>query len=47
MEGNISCLNRRYGLSRCTWKGEAGFKPYVWASTVAYNLMVLARLDTA
>jgi IS5 family transposase len=47
IEGNISCLKRRYGLSRCTWKGEAGFAAYVWASTVAYNLMVLARLDTA
>lgn len=47
IEGNISCLKRRYGLSRCTWKGEAGFASYVWASTVAYNLMVLARLDTA
>lgn len=46
IEGNISCLKRRYGLSRCTWKGEARFKAYVWASTVAYNLMLLARIDT-
>lgn len=46
VEGNISCLKRRFGLSRCLWKGLKGFKSYVWASSVAYNLMQLARLQT-
>lgn len=47
VEGNISCLKRRYGLSRCTWRGLEKFKAYIWSSTVAYNLMLLARLETA
>ena len=47
IEGNISCLKRRYGLSRCLWKGADRFKSYVWSSTVAYNLMVLARIETS
>lgn len=47
VEGNISCLKRRYGLSRCTWRGLKKFKAYVWSSTVAYNLMQLARLSPA
>lgn len=47
VEGNISCLKRRYGLSRCTWRGLNKFKAYIWSSTVAYNLMLLARLETA
>ncbi len=44
IEGNISCLKRRYGLKRCIWKGLEHFKSYVWSSTVAYNLMLIARL---
>ena len=47
IEGNISCLKRRYGLGRCTWQGKARFKAFVWASTVAYNLMLLGRLKIA
>ena len=47
IEGNISCLKRRYGLARCFWKGLEMFKAYVWSSTVAYNLMVLAKLSSA
>jgi IS5 family transposase len=47
VEGNISCLKRRYGLSRCTWRGLKKFKAYIWSSTVAYNLMLLARIETA
>lgn len=46
VEGNISCLKRRYGLSRCTWRGLEKFKAYIWSSTVAYNLMLLARLES-
>ena len=46
VEGNISCLKRRFGLSRCTWKGLDRFKAYVWASSVAYNLLQLARIES-
>lgn len=47
VEGNISCLKRRFGLSRCNWKGLDKFKAYVWASSVAYNLLQLTRVETA
>jgi len=47
VEANISCLKRRFGLTRCLWRGLSGFKSYIWASSVAYNLMQLARLQTA
>ena len=47
IEGNISCLKRRYGLGRCTWRGKEKFKAFVWASTVAYNVMLLGRLKLA
>ena len=30
IEAGISCLKRAYGLARCTWKGLAHFKAYVW-----------------
>jgi IS5 family transposase len=33
VEGNISCLKRRFELSRCLWKGLERFKAYVWASS--------------
>lgn len=44
IEAGISCLKRAYGLRRCTWKGLAHFKAYVWSSVVAHNLALLARL---
>jgi transposase, IS5 family len=44
IEANISCLKRAFGLSRCTWRGLAHFKAYVWSSVVAYNLTLSARL---
>jgi hypothetical protein len=28
----------RHGLARCTWRGLAHFRAYVWSSVVAYNL---------
>jgi len=46
VEAGISWLKRVFGLSRCTWKGHPAFKSYVWASTVAFNLLVLARHNT-
>jgi transposase, IS5 family len=33
----ISYLKRSFGLGRCSWKGLAHFKAYVWASVVAHN----------
>jgi IS5 family transposase len=47
IEGNISCLKRAYGLSRCTWRGLDHFRSYVWSSIVAYNLALFARLSSA
>ena len=44
IEANISCLKRAFGLARCTWRGLAHFKAYVWSSVVAYNMALLARL---
>jgi len=46
IEAGISCLKRAYGLGRCTWKGLAHFKAYVWSSVVAHNLALLSRLVT-
>ena len=45
IEAGISCLKRAYGLSRCTWKGLAHFKAYVWSSVVAHNLALFVRLS--
>jgi transposase, IS5 family len=44
IEANISCLKRAFGLARCTWRGLAHFKAYVWSSVVAYNLALCTRL---
>jgi IS5 family transposase len=44
IEAGISCLKRAYGLGRCTWRGLAHFRAYVWSSVVAYNLTLLVRL---
>jgi IS5 family transposase len=35
IEAGVSCLKRAYGLARCTWRGLAHFKAYVWSSVVA------------
>lgn len=47
IEANISCLKRAFGLARCTWRGLAHFKAYVWSSVVAYNLALFTRLRPA
>jgi IS5 family transposase len=44
IEANISCVKRAFGLARCTWRGLARFKAYIWSSVVAYNLTLFARL---
>jgi len=43
VEGNISELKRRFGLSKVTWKGIDGFHAYVWSSVLCYNLVRQAR----
>jgi len=44
IEGNISELKRAFGASKAKWKGHDGFKAFVWASVLSYNLVRLARL---
>ncbi len=44
IEAGISCLKRAWGLGRCTWKGLAHFKSYVWSSVVSHNLALLGQL---
>lgn len=46
VEGNISELKRAFGAAKARWKGHDGFKAFVWASVLSYNLVRLARLDT-
>ncbi|WP_300498551.1 ISNCY family transposase [Marinobacter sp.] len=44
VEGNISELKRAFGAAKARWKGHDGFKAFVWASALTYNLVRLARL---
>jgi transposase, IS5 family len=43
IEGVISFLKRNFGWTRCTWRGWNSFRAYVWGSTVACNVLVIAR----
>ncbi len=43
IEATVSFLKRSFGLSRCTWTGWPRFRAYSWCSTVAHNLLTLAR----
>jgi IS5 family transposase len=45
IEGCISHFKRVFGGGRCTWKGWQHFQQYVQLSVLAYNLLVLARLQ--
>ena len=47
IEGCVSFLKRGFGLGRCTWRGEAAYGSYVWASVATYNLLLLARHQLA
>lgn len=47
IEATVSFLKRSFGLSRCTWKGLPHFRAYAWCSTVAHNLLTLARIAIA
>lgn len=44
IEGNISELKRKFGLSKSTWKKYDGFKSFVWSSVLIYNLTHMARV---
>src|SRR5207247_9517063 len=37
IEAGISCLKRGYGLARCTWRGLAHLKTYIWSAGVAHD----------
>lgn len=43
IEAIISHLKRCFGLTRCTWRGLASFKSYVWSSIISANLLTFAR----
>jgi transposase, IS5 family len=43
IEATVSFLKRSFGLTRCTWTGLPRFRAYTWCSTVAHNLLTLAR----
>jgi transposase, IS5 family len=43
IEATVSFLKRSFGLSRCTWTGLTRFRAYCWCSTVAHNLITIAR----
>jgi IS5 family transposase len=43
IEATVSFLKRSFGLSRCTWTGLVRFRAYCWCSTVAHNLLTIAR----
>lgn len=45
IEGNISEFKRAFGATKAKWKGHDGFKAYVWASALSYNLVRLTRLS--
>lgn len=45
VEGNISEFKRAFGAAKAKWKGHDGFKAYVWASALSYNLVRLARFN--
>lgn len=47
IEATVSFLKRSFGLSRCTWKGLPRFRAYAWCSTVAHNLLTIARIIVA
>jgi len=43
IEGTISYLKRCFGMDRCTWRGLASFKAYVWSSIISANLLIMAK----
>ena len=46
VEGNISEWKRAFGAGKVTWKGEGGFKAYVWSTALSYNLVRMVRFSS-
>jgi IS5 family transposase len=42
-EGRISVVNRRHGLDRCRYKGDAGMKRWVGLGVIADNVVNIGR----
>jgi len=42
VEGNLSTLLRRFGLTRCLWRGWRAFQSYVGLGVFTYNIRLLA-----
>lgn len=42
IEGCISTLERTFGMSRASWRGDRGFESYVWARIVSFDAVILA-----
>lgn len=47
IEAIVSFLKRAFGLDRCTWKGWAHFRSYVWSAVFSANMTLLARARIA
>jgi len=47
IEAVISNYKRRFGMSRCNWKGEEHFKQKVLWSAIAYNIRVMTAAVVA
>ena len=43
IESNISCLKRKFGLSRINWRGADGFSSCVWSAVISYNLAIICK----
>ncbi len=43
IEGCTSTLKRAFQMDRCTWRGLASFKAYVWSCLTSFHLIGLAR----
>jgi IS5 family transposase len=47
IEGVISFLKHSFGLERCSWRGSQSCQAYAWASALAANVLIAARLAMA
>jgi IS5 family transposase len=47
IEGRISVLQRRFGLSRCPYRGEVGMERWVGWGVITHNLWQIARAQAA
>ena len=47
VEGRISVLKRRHGLTRCLYRGEDGFERWIGWGVIAHNLLAIGTALTA